>query len=491
MACISRRRFISTSVSGASLALAAGCAAFGRRAAGSRPPNVLVVITDDQRWDCMSCAGHPFLKTPNLDRLAAEGARFTNAFVTTSLCSPSRATLLSGLYAHAHGVGNNFTDFPPDLPSYVRTLHEHGYQTAYIGKWHMGEQSDAKRPGFDYWASHEGQGKYYENVFNIEGRKTLLTGYYTHRVTELATDWLARPRTRPFCLIVGHKAPHTPFTPEPSYEHVFDRTPITPPATIDDTGAGKPAWIRERLRTWHGVQGPLFGLKDYDTFVRSYLATILSVDDSVGALYAALARSGELDNTIFVFTSDNGFLLGEHGMTDKRVMHEESIRVPLLVRYPPAIAPATQVERMVLNTDLAPSVLDLCGAPPLPRTHGMSWAPLVRGEAAAWRTSWLYEYNFEKEFPFTPNVRGVRTEQWKLIRYPNADGRPDTHPPELYNLKDDPRETKNLIDAPEALSPRAHLETELRRLLAETGAHPDQMPLDPKIGAELPDAKIR
>jgi arylsulfatase A-like enzyme len=488
---IARRRFMCASAAGASLALGAGCAAFGRRGARTRPPNVLVVITDDQRWDCMGCAGHPFLKTPHLDRLAAEGARFTNAFVTTSLCSPSRATLLSGLYAHAHGVNDNFTDFPSGMPSYVKALRANGYETAYVGKWHMGEQSDAKRPGFDYWASHEGQGKYYENVFNIEGRKTLLTGYYTHRVTELATDWLARPRARPFCMIVGHKAPHTPFTPEPKYEHVFDRTPITPPATLDDTGAGKPAWIRERLRTWHGVQGPLFGLKDYDTFVRSYLATILSVDDSVGALYGELSRSGELDNTIFVFTGDNGFLLGEHGMTDKRAMHEESIRVPFLVRYPEAIDAGTRVDRMVLNTDLAPSVLGLCGAPPLPKTHGMSFAPLLRGEETAWRTSWLYEYNFEKEFPFTPNVRGVRTDDWKLIRYPNADGRPDLYGAELYRLKDDPLETKNLIDASEASATRAELETELGRLLAATGAIPDRMPLDPTIGTELPEAGIR
>jgi len=483
-----RRRFMAAA--GASLALGPGCALLGRRA-GRTAPNVLVIITDDQRWDAMSCAGHPFLKTPNLDRLAAEGARFTNAFVTTSLCSPSRATLLSGLYAHTHGVRDNFTDFPAELPSYVRSLRGMGYETAYVGKWHMGEQSDARRPGFDYWASHEGQGKYYENVFNIEGRQTLLTGYYTHRITELAAEWLARPRARPFCMIVGHKAPHTPFTPEPRYEHIFDGIPIAPPPTVADTGAGKPAWIRERLRTWHGVQGPLFGLKDYDTFVRSYLATICSVDDSVGALYETLRAAGRLDDTIFVFASDNGFLLGEHGMTDKRTMHEESIRVPLLVRYPPAIAPSATIDRMVLNTDLAPSLLELCGAPAIPATHGMSWARLLRGDTRRWRTSWLYEYNFEKEFPFTPNVRGVRTDAWKLMRYPNADGRPDTDTPELYNLQDDPGETRNLIDAPEARPMRARLEAELARLLDATGALPDRMPADPRIGADLPDEKIR
>lgn len=486
MARTTRRRFMAA---GAALALWPRRALLDRRAR-RRAPNVLVVIADDQRWDCLSCAGHPFLKTPNLDRLAAEGARFTNAFATTALGSPSRATLMSGLYAHRHGVRDNSTDFPAELPDCISALGAIGYETAYIGQRHTAARNSAKRSGADYRACHEGQGKYCENVFEIQGRKTLLAGYYSHRITGLAAEWLAAPRARPFCMIVGHKAPHTPFTPEPRYEGAFDAIPIAPPPSSGDTGAGKPEWIRARRRTWHGVQGPLLGLKDYPTFVRSYLTAIRSVDDSVGALYETLRAAGRLDDTIFVFTSDNGFLLGEHGLTDKRAMYEESIRVPLIVRYPPAIAPSTAIDRMVLNTDLAPSILELCGAPALPATHGMAWGRLLRGDTRSWRTAWLYEYNFERAFPFTPNIRGVRTAAWKLIRYPNADGRPDTDAPGLYDLRTDPGETRNLFDAPEARPVRAALQSELARLLAATGALPDRMPAHPQIFDDLPDSKL-
>ena len=489
-----RREFLRSTLAAASAsALFSGCrsgAAVRGSAGEGRRPNVVVVITDDQRWDCLSCAGHPFLKTPNLDRLAAEGARFANAFVTTSLCSPSRASMLSGLYAHTHRIINNFTDYPSSLPSYPVRLHDLGYETAYIGKWHMGEQSDEKRPGFDYWASHKGQGKYFDTTFNINGERKLLKGYYTHRVTDLAVDWIKRPRGRPFCLIVGHKAAHTDFQPEPKYAHVFDDVEIKPPSTIDNID-DKPKWVRDRLETWHGVKGPLFGIKDYATFVRRYLATLLSVDDSVGALYAALKETGELDNTLFIFTSDNGFLLGEHGMTDKRTMNEESIRVPFIVRYPRLIREPRVVEEMVLNIDMAPSIVDICTDGKLPGVQGLSWKSLFTGEPVKWRTSWLYEYNYEKEFPYTPNVRGVRTDEWKYVHYPNGTGLTDTYKAELYNLKADPLETHNLIDDPSAAKKLEELKNELRRLLAETGALPDRMPRNPVIRKELPEESIR
>lgn len=456
-----------------------------------RRPNVVVIITDDQRWDCMSCVeGYPFLRTPHMDRLAAEGARFTNMFVTTSLCSPSRASFLSGLYAHSHKVINNFTDYPADLPSYPRRLKEAGYETAYIGKWHMGEQSDEKRPGFDYWASHKGQGKYFDTEFNIDGKRQVLRGYYTHRVTDLAVDWIKRPRRKPFLLILGHKAPHTPFTPEPRYARVFDNVKIEKPKTANDIGKGKPAWVKERVPTWHGIEGPLFGLKDYDRFIRCYMATILSVDDSLGEIYAALNAIGELDNTLLVYTSDNGFLLGEHGAVDKRTMWEESIRIPLLVRYPELIREPIVVEQMVLNIDLAPSIIEICGAKPLRHVHGMSWKRLLEGKTAGWRKSWYYEYNYEKEFPYTPNVRGVRTDEWKYICYPDGLGG-EQYKGELYNLKDDPLETKNLIDSPEAAEQLKFLKAELRRLMAAADGLPDRMPIKPKMKMELPDEKIR
>lgn len=464
-----------------------GGSAGGGEVAAAERPNVLVILTDDQRWDAMSCAGHPWFKTPNLDRLAAEGARFTNAFVTTSLCSPSRASLLSGLYAHSHKVLNNFTDFPNDLPSYPRRLHQAGYETAYIGKWHMGEQSDDIRPGFDYWMSHKGQGNYFDNEFNINGQRLTLKGYYTTVVTDAALAWLKKPRQKPFLLILGHKAPHGgPIVPEPKYEHAFDQVDIKKPVNYDDFDRGKPQWLKQSVSTWHGHGGPLYGLKEFPRFVRYYHATIASVDESVGRIYDALRQAGQLDQTLIVYTSDNGFVLGEHGRVDKRTMYEESIRVPLLVRYPRLVPRPVQVPQMVLNIDLAPSILDICGAPPLEKAHGQSWKRLLAGDAQGWRTSWYYEYNYEKEFPYTPNVRGVRTDEWKYIHYPHGDGSPDRYTVELYHLKDDPLEMNNLIDDPKQADRVKQLKAELERLQKASDGWPDSLPLDGGIQNVLP-----
>ena len=458
-------------------------------------PNVLVILTDDQRWDALGVvqrelgerALFPWLKTPNLDRLAAEGARFANTFVTTSLCSPSRASLLSGRYARAHRVLNNFTEYPNDLPGYPRALQAAGYETAYIGKWHMGEDNDEQRPGFDYWMSHRGQGSYFDTEFNVNGTRRKITGYYTTVVTDHAVDWLKRPHDKPWLLVVGQKAPHGgPIEPEPRFEHALDAFPVKKPANFLDYRAtdGKPAWLEESLPTWHGAGGPLYGRKEYGPFVRAYLATLLSVDESVGRLYAALQEIGQLDRTVIVFTSDNGFVLGEHGRVDKRTMYEDSIRVPLLVRYPPLAKPGTVIQPMILSHDLAPSLLDLCGADPLPDITGRSWKPLLAGESVAWRTSFIYEYNFEKQFPYTPNVRGVRTDDWKLIRYPHGDGSPDRFTAELYHLASDPLELRNRINDPTAAAKRAELEQELEKLSRAAG--PDAMPVYEGIVNVLP-----
>ena len=345
----------------------------------------------------MGVAGHPFLKTPNIDRIANEGIRFSNAFCTSSLCSPSRASFLSGLYAHGHQVINNFTEFPSNITSYPQRLHDAGYQTAYIGKWHMGEGNDEKRPGFDYWASHKGQGQYYDTQFNIDGQRQVLKGYYSHVVTNLTTDWLKKAR-RPFSLTLGHKAPHGLWIPEAKYEHAFDNVQIRKPPTAAP-GPGTPDWVTRRIKTWHGIDGPLYGANDFDKFIRTYHETILSVDDSVGEIYDTLRSIGELDNTIFLFAGDNGFLLGEHASIDKRTMWEESIRIPLLVRFPEGIREARVVDRMVLNLDVAPSVLDFCGAPALPNIHGASFRSLTQGRDSPWRTSWMYEYQLRERVP--------------------------------------------------------------------------------------------
>jgi N-acetylglucosamine-6-sulfatase len=472
----------------------------------ARRPNVLIILTDDQRWDALSCAGNPHLKTPNIDRLAAEGVRFKNAFCTTSLCSPSRASILSSLYAHAHTVSNNFTEYPTDLDSFPVRLQKAGYDTGYIGKWHMGEDNDEPRPGFNHFITHRGQGKYFDTEFNTNGTgRKVHKGYYTHVVTDMALEFLRQDRgEKPFMLVLGHKAPHSFYTPEPKYAAAFDAVKIPYPATafqLDD----KPDWFKARLDTWHGIYGPLFDFRkkfpdrrpeavaDFEQMTRSYWGTLLSVDDSVGRLYQHLQHSGQLDNTLIIYMADNGLLNGEHGMVDKRTMHEPSIRIPLIARYP-GLTPADQpkvIEQQVLTHDIAPTVLDVCGAEALARSHGRSFKSLVQQGDAGWRKSWYYAYNYEKQFPYTPNVRGVRTDEWKYIHYPHGDGSPDRHKAELYHIASDPNETTNLASRPEHAARIAELRAELERLQREAGALPDKMPIDEGIGSALPDQKIR
>lgn len=472
----------------------------------AKRPNVVFILTDDQRADALGCMGHPHLKTPHIDRLAKEGILFKNHFCTTSLCSPSRASILGGLYAHSHGVVNNFTDYPKDLPTFPRQLQSRGYTTAYIGKWHMGEDDDSKRPGFDHFVTHRGQGKYFDTEFRTnDGERKVVPGYYTTVVTDMALDWMKAQEDgeKPFLLMLGHKAPHSFYFPEKKYEKSFDHVRVPYPETafrLDN----KPKWISQRLSTWHGIYGPLFdwrkefpdtsaaGMLDFEKMVRAYWGTLLSVDDSVGRLYAYLKKIGQLDNTLFIFTSDNGLLEGEHGMVDKRTGHEPSLRIPLVVRYPALTSSARTIEAQTLTLDFASSILEICGAPPLPKTQGRSWKKLVTTGDPDWRKSWYYEYNYEKQFPYTPNVRALRTDEWKYIRYPHGDGSPDKHMAELYHLKTDPGETTNLIGDEKYKATVARLRRELDQRIAES--HPggkDKMPMDEGIKGELPDEKIR
>jgi len=468
-------------------------------------PNVLFVLCDDIRWNAMSCASHPTLKTPNIDRVANEGVRFENMFCTTSLCSPSRASILTGLYAHTHGVTNNFTELPTTRTHWAQRLREEGYTTAYLGKWHMGEDNDSPRPGFDYFATHKGQGKYFDTEWNLNGKRVgVIPGYYTTIVTDMALDWLKRDHGgKPWALCVGHKAPHSFYFPEEKYSHSFDEFRVHYPESafhLDD----KPSWIKDRLYTWHGIYGPLFewrkkfpddspaGVKDFENMVHAYWGTILSVDDSTGRLFAYLEETKQLDNTIILFMGDNGLLEGEHGMVDKRTAHEPSMRIPLLVRYP-ALGHGKLIEQQALTEDVAPSILELCHASPLDNIHGKSWVKLIKEGDPTWRKSWFYEYNYEKQFPYTPNVRAVRTDEWKYIHYPHGDGSPDRYIAELYNVKNDPEEDHNLINVPEFSGKIPELKAELTRLMAETGLTPenDKMPIDEGIKKELPDQKIR
>ncbi len=479
--------------------------------AQSPQPNVVLVLCDDIRWNALSCAGHPYLKTPHIDSLAEDGLFFENMFCTTSLCSPSRASILSGLYAHAHGVTDNFTEYPTDLASFPQQLQHSGYETAYIGKWHMGEDNDLPRPGFDHFVTHRGQGSYFDTEFNTNGEGgKVVPGYYTTVVTDMALQWMQKPRQKPFCLMIGQKAPHSFYFPEPKYEHTFDNVAVNYPHSsfmLDD----KPAWMKQRLSTWHGIYGPIFewrkifpndkaeGVMDFERMVRAYWGTILSVDDSVGRLKAHLKSIGQFDNTVFIFMGDNGLLEGENGMVDKRTAHDASMRVPMIIRYPKLTQSAgpQRITQQVLTVDVAPTVLDLCGVKPLENIHGQSIRPLAGsdiaagGDAANWRTSWLYHYNFEKQFPYTPNIRALRGDRWKFIRYPHGDGSEDRHMAELYDLQNDPQELRNLSADPQHAALVRQLRDELDRVMTATGITQDKMPMDEGIGTNLPDQKIR
>ena len=310
-------------------------------------PNVLFVLCDDLRQDALGCYGSKHVRTPNIDAIAARGVRFQNSFCTTSLCSPSRASILTGLYAHRHGVRDNFTELPPRLTHWPARLKSEGYSTAYLGKWHMGENDDEPRPGFDWFITHKGQGKYFDTEWNVNGqRRETPKGYYTHVVTDYALEWLKQQSSeKPWALCLGQKAPHSFYFPEEKYSHTFDEVRVPYPSSafaLED----KPKWIRERLPTWHGIYGPLFewrksfpddrpeAVKDFENMIHAYWGTVLSVDDSVGRLVAYLKESGQFENTLIVFLGDNGLLEGEHGMIDKRTMHEPSIRIPLMACGP-------------------------------------------------------------------------------------------------------------------------------------------------------------
>lgn len=489
-----------------SIVLFAPAVGLSQETHGTRP-NVLFILTDDQRWDCVGLEPRGVVATPNIDRLGREGVWFRNHFCTTSLCSPSRGSILTGLYAHAHGVTNNFTEYPESVMTWPKALQQLGYDTAYIGKYHMGEENDEPRPGFDYFATHRGQGKYFDTEFRINGgERAIIPGYYTTVVTDLAETWIRERETdQPWAMILGHKAPHSFYTPEPKYEHAFDHVNAQYPASafqIQDNDS----WYKQRLSTWHGIYGPLFDFRkewpntspeavsDFARMQRSYWSTILSVDDSVGRLLRVLEERGELDNTIVIFTADNGLLAGEHGMIDKRTAHEPSIRIPLLMRYPGVVPvdQSRQIQQMTLTVDFAPSILELCGAEPLEAIHGKSWVETIRDpESARGRDAFVYMYNYEKQFPYTPNVRAIRTDRWKLVRYPHGDGSPDRHTADLFDLHTDPDETTNLINDPAHKSLVVELDRRMSELISELGAAPDQMPLDEGIGTELPDASIR
>ncbi len=456
------------------------CGATAVPAADSpKRPNIVVIVTDDQRYDMLGCTGHPVLKTPHLDRLAREGALFRHFHVACPLCSPSRASYLTGQYPHRHGIINNDRlgqdIISHTLMTFPRRLREAGYETAFIGKWHMGAD-DSRRPGFDRWVSFKGQGAYLQGVVMDEDTRRQLDEHMTDYLNRQALEWIKKPRTKPFCLIVAHKAVHNPYLPAPRHDKLYADYTFVPPRVAPGDLAGKPAMTRQLgpRPKFYEIEGiapepgePRRGRgTDPASVVRDQMRCLAGVDEGVGQLLDALASAGQLDRTAIFYTSDNGYLMGEHGrMDDKRWAYEDSVRVPLLVRYPPLIKPGTVCDGLTMNVDLAPTVLDLAGVKPLTPIHGRSLVPLFRNPAGEWRSAVLTEYLVEKVAPQVPAWQAVRTERWKYIHYPES-----VEWDELYDLKADPKEEHNVVGDPvrkphEALP---GLRRELHRLLAES-----------------------
>jgi len=410
-------------------------------------PNIVFVLVDDQRWDFLSYLGHPWIKTPNIDQLASNSMYFDNAFVSTSLCSPSRASIITGQYAHAHQVVDNDTPLPPDLPTFPKELQKAGYQTGFMGKWHMGGENDMPRPGFDYWLSFKGQGPYFDPVFNINGERVAHEGYTTDLLTDYAVKFIEEQSQgdAPFFLYLSHKAIHESFEPAPRHKGRYaDLTvPLPPSFTNSEAEQGdKPLWVRRQRKSWHGAERD-YGIQDYgsfDRFFQLYSEAMLSVDESVGRITEALKQQGKLENTIIIYFADNGYLMGEHGLIDKRVMYEPSIRVPCFVHWPAVIDQPQHRKELVLNLDLGPTMLELAGVLPPSSMHGHSFANMLKGEGQPWRKAFLYEYFIDPMAVQTPTIFGLRTEQYSYI---TTEGVWDIW--ELYDLQKDPEQRNNLL----------------------------------------------
>lgn len=441
----------------------------------SRRPNFVFFLIDDLRHDAMSCAGHPFVRTPNIDRLAQNGIRFTNAFVTISLCGPSRACFLTGAYSHLNTVRTNEgQEFDPKaFSTFPMLLQKAGYETGFVGKWHMNGKTSDPRPGFDYWLSFKGQGVYTDPLLNENGREFKATGYMTDLLTDRAVAFLKKPHDKPFSLCVWHKAVHADFQPAERHKNLYADAKLPEPPNFNDLMADKPAWQREQVFRGARLKKKLADEQlpaslepaRWDPQVPrmiDYFRAEAAVDDSVGRVLATLRETGQLDNTYVIFTSDNGFFHGEHRRGDKRAAFEESIRIPFLVQGPGIAQRGTTHDAMVLNIDVPSTLLDLAGVSPAPTMQGRSLKPLLAGGKPAWRTSFLYEYYKEQAIPGIPTMFAVRTRDWKYVTYPGLN---DID--ELYDLRNDPIEMHNLAQKPEAADRLAEMKAEFERAKRE------------------------
>jgi N-acetylglucosamine-6-sulfatase len=466
-------------------------------AAAPKPRNIVFILSDDHRWDFMSFMREApkFLETPNLDRLAREGAHLRNAFVSTSLCSPSRASILTGQYMHHHRVVDNQRLEPAGIRFFPEHLRAAGYRTAFLGKWHMGDDSDVPRKGFDYWAGFRGQGEYFDDTLNINGTRRATKGYNTDVLTDLALDWMKERSEKPFFLYLAYKSPHYPFEPALRHKGRYDKAPVPYPPSMANTErnyATQPRWVRDRRYSIHGVDHMETGRFDrdpvpsFETLVRRYAEAVHSTDENVGRVVKQLDELGLRENTLVVYMGDNGFELGEHGFYDKRDAFETSIRVPMLAWAPGAIRGGLVVTQMVQNIDIAATLLEAAGvAVPAdaPRMDGRSFWPLLLDRPTPWRDHILYEYYWEWNFPATPTTFALRTDRWKFIYY---HGIWDRHG--LYDLQTDPHEIHNLIEVPAFRDRAQAMRKQLFDELEKSGGL--QMPVLPPAGDALDDRKL-
>lgn len=418
---------------------AAGVAAAPLPAAQNRKRNLVFILSDDHRHDAMGFMGHPWLKTPALDRIAKQGVHVANAFVTTALCSPSRASVLTGMYGHAHGVLDNVSPLPSNLVTFPQILQKQGYKTALIGKWHMGGDSDEPRPGFSRWVSFRGQGDYNDPTFNIDGKREKRNGYVSDLITAEANRFIDENRNQPFMLYVGHKATHADFFPAERHKNLYSTEPIPYPRSYNHY-EGKPDWVRKQRNSWHGVDGMYNKRINFEQFYRDYCRTLAGLDESVGQIFDHLKTRNLLDDTLFIYMGDNGTQFGEHGLIDKRTMYEKSIRVPMLAHCPALFEGGRKVEGMALGMDICPTMLEAAGAAIPSQVHGRSLLPLLQGKAQNWRTEFLYEYFWERDFPQTPTVLGLRTDQYSYMQYHGV-----WDIDELYDNAKDPDQMSNLL----------------------------------------------
>ncbi|MEO1518177.1 MAG: sulfatase [Bacteroidota bacterium] len=440
-----------------------------KRIKDAKPRNVIFILSDDHRYDFMGFTGKvPWLQTPNMDRMAQGGAYCPNAFVTTSLCSPSRASILTGLYTHSHTVVDNQAPNPGNLTYFPQYLQAAGYETAFFGKWHMGDHDDSPQPGFDHWESFKGQGTYYKPELNINGQRVQYpdSTYISDLLTEHAIEWLSKRKgDKPYFIYLSHKAVHASFRPAKRHLNEYENEQLIYPPSFNTSkdnvkgtrGGDKPLaekdyygpnrtpdWQRMQRESWHGVDYMYHGEMDFETFFRRYCETLKGIDESIGNVMDHLQSTNQLNSTLLLYMGDNGFSFGEHGLIDKRHFYEESVKVPLLVHCPELRPEGQNISQMLQNIDIGPTILEAAGLQTPEHMQGRSFLPLLQQQQVAWRDKIFYEYYWEYDFPHTPTIHGVRTDRYKYIRY---HGVWDTN--EFYDLQEDPDEMNNLIASPE------------------------------------------